>query len=561
MPINYIVSIPYSDIYNDFDTVSIPELISDIPTQNSLIIIAHFTAMIHTQEDNSEYQKNIVIKWSGRFSNETRNRINQSIQKISSQKDADFNLINNISSLLLIECILENHNDLALLHNLTPEQEEKLFKAYLYLSAKWNNEQANGAKKYKDEVDSMLLVMMLPFSELAEFKDFNIQFLKAVYFFKFCEDNPIFKEFLKVFLESKGLETWNEYLFNLLTVYITLLQVDNVKSVLDFSTESSAVFESLEHFCVDVNSFKASPDFLGLRQFPIYKISDTELLFLNVNFLIDKIYQGIAFDFADVLINKGLSYKGKVISNRPQFFGIFGDEFIESGLFYKVVESVFNCNKYRHYSGDNLKSEFEDGVPDYLIIDNCKVYVFEFKNAIINGKVKYSFDIDLIKDELEKKFVVNSSGSPKGVTQLVNFMKDVSIGRYKDILGEDVTKYIIYPILVTTDFSFKLPVMYQILSKRFEEVCKGQKIRREGFEVKELTIIDLDSIIKFQDFFIERKLTLNHVLADYQKFLRKGATIIEQSLSFDKYLHFKTKNSKTEPPKMFMEEVKKNLFA
>ena len=85
-----------------------------------------------------------------------------------------------------------------------------------------------------------------------------------------------------------------------------------------------------------------------------------------------------------------MTYNDKAITTKPQFFGIFGDEFIEPGLFYKVVQYVFRQKNYRHFTGDELKNTFGVGIPDYLIIDNSKIYVFEFKNAIFSGPVKYT---------------------------------------------------------------------------------------------------------------------------------------------------------------------------
>ena len=349
-------------------------------------------------------------------------------------------------------------------------------------------------------------------------------------------------------------------MFNLVSVYITLLQKDSVKTVLDFTEESKGVFASLETFCVNTDGFKPVLDFLTLRETPIYKNSDTELLFLNINFLIDKIYQSIIFDFANILIMEGLTYNDKAITTKPQFFGIFGDEFIEPGLFYKVMEYVFRQKDYKHFTGDELKNEFGVGTPDYLIVDNSKIYTFEFKNAIFSGPVKYTYDIEKIIAELDKKLVKNEGGRPKGVTQLVNFIEDITKGRYESILGNDISKYIIYPILVTTDFTFNLPVIYSIVAPNFDSILKGKKLEEFKLNVRKLTMIDLDSLIKFQDLFIEKKLTINHVLNDYQAFIFKGTNLIDKSLSFHKYIHLKTSRMKYDTPKLFWTEVQKTLF-
>lgn len=561
MPIEYSVNIAYDDIYSDYATVDIKELLKDIPTKKALTLVCHYTGQIHTQEKNPNFQLKAVNDWCRRFDKQTIQKILSVINSFNAKQQSNFNFINNVTSLYLIESLLENKNDLPNVTDLTPQQEENLFKAYLFYSAKWTKEQETGAIKYKDvSVAYMGLVMLLPYSEIFEFKDFRIQFLKAVYFFKFCESNTLFSGYLKAFLAARGLKSWNEYLFNLVSVYVTLLQKDSLKTVLEFTEESKDVFASLETFCIDTNGFKPVLDFLSLREKPLYKNSDAELLFLNVNFLIDKIYQSIIFDFADILIKAELTYNGKKITTKPQFFGIFGDEFIEPGLFFKVMQYVFRQKDYKHFTGDELKDKFGVGTPDYLIIDNSKIYVFEFKNALFSGPVKYTFDMDKIIEELDKKLVKNEGGKAKGVTQLVNFTEDVAKGRYESILGKDITKYIIYPILVTTDFSFNLPVIYSIVSSKFDGILSDRKLEAFKLNVRKLTMIDLDSFIKFQDLFIEKKLTINHVLNDYQSFLSRGTNSIDKSLSFHKYIHLKTLRMNYDTPKLFWIETKATLF-
>lgn len=561
MPIEYSVNIAYDDVYNDYDTVNVQELIADIPTRIGLELVCHYTAQIHAQEKNPHYQIEAVSDWCRRFPAQTRQKIQAVINGFNAKQASNFNFINNVSSLLLIECILANHNELPIVSDLTPLQEENLFKAYLYFSAKWTKEQEAAAFKYKDvSVSYMALVMMLPFSEILEFKDFRLQFLKAVYFFRFCEANDTFKDYLKEFLKVRGVPTWNQYLFNLVSTYVFFLGKDKVKSVLVFNEESKEVFVSLEKFCVDVPNFKPAIDFLTLRSNPIYRYSDQELLFLNINFLIDKIYQGIIFDFADILIAGGLTYKEKAVKNRQQFFGIFGDEFIEPGLFYEVMKYVFRQKDYIHLTGHELKEKFGEGTPDYLIIDNRKIYVFEFKNTFFSGPVKYSFNIDQIKKELDKKFVLNEAGKPKGITQLISFAEEFSQGRYDAVLNGDRSTYIIYPILVTTDFTFNLPVIYSIILQRYNEILHASGLIDKKLQIKAITLFDFDLLIKFQDLFISKQLTLKHVLNDYQVFLGRGNNEIDKSLSFNKYLHVKTGKIRYDSPKMFMEAIGKVLF-
>ena len=75
--------------------------------------------------------------WLGRLPLAIHQRINDFIKRISANPNADYNFLNNISGLILIEKLIENANEFPRVSDLTPEQELNLFKAYLYCSQVW----------------------------------------------------------------------------------------------------------------------------------------------------------------------------------------------------------------------------------------------------------------------------------------------------------------------------------------------------------------------------------------------------------------------------------------
>ena len=77
MPIEYSVNIAYDDIYSDYATVDIKNLLKDIPTKMALILVCHYTGQIHTQEKNPRFQLTAISDWCRRFDQQT-------IQKIQS---------------------------------------------------------------------------------------------------------------------------------------------------------------------------------------------------------------------------------------------------------------------------------------------------------------------------------------------------------------------------------------------------------------------------------------------------------------------------------------------
>ncbi len=68
MPIELAVSIAYDNIYSDYETVNVAELIKDIPTKNALTLICHYTAQIHSVDEDVKKQVDFIRQWTNRFS-------------------------------------------------------------------------------------------------------------------------------------------------------------------------------------------------------------------------------------------------------------------------------------------------------------------------------------------------------------------------------------------------------------------------------------------------------------------------------------------------------------
>lgn len=553
------ISIGYKDLWDDFDQVNFIDFLAEIPTINSLEIVGYFNAQVHTLERDTTKQIDFLNMWLGRLPAEVNEKVSQFIERILLKGNTEFNFINNISSLKLIEQILKYHNSLEKLENLTPKQELDLFKAYLYCSQEWTDKQLlvlNGEEiDTPEKLIDIILPVQLPYQEILEFKDFRMQFIKAIYFFKFCETNAIFNVYLKIFLDFYKLEKWQDYLVNILSLYVRKFERLRTPSVINVSDEFLGIIHFLDYLSIDLAKFSISDDFLSLREKPVYKQDENNYVFLNLNFLVDKIFQGVQFDFAKVLIANKATYKGNVIKSFPDFKSAYGDEFSESGLFYQVLEYAFETIKCVKFRGSEMKEYLVDGEPDYYMRDKSKIYLFEYKDVLINAKTKHSYDISNIKDEISNKLIQNKHGSSKGITQLVNVIEKIKANEFKKFDDYDYGNVTIYPILVYTDFSFNLSGVNYYLNAEFRKIINSRGIQNSHL-IKDLVLIDLDTLIKFQDLFRDERLKLNTCFADFYNLLKTSKNIFDRISTFDMFIHNKTWNIPYDSPKMFMEEIK-----
>lgn len=551
------VAIGYEAIFEDYKDVNPVDLISDIPSINSLEILGYFIAQVHTKERSFKAQVEFLRIWCGRLPNEIIPKINDFISRVTSDGKSEFNFINNIAALILIEIILENHNDLEKVDNLTPEQELNLFKAYLWCNQHWTDKQGSDLPKVKtaDDLISIIFPAQLPYMEILEFKDFRIQFLKAIYFFKFCEANEVFSSYIKAFLEDYNLDSWQTYLINILSLYVRRFEELRTPSILNIQDEHESIKDFINQYCLDVQQFVKSDDFNSLRKTPVYKIDDNNFLFLNLNFFVDKLFQGVQFEMFRVIRKNKLEYNGKQIKGFDQFRSIYAEQISEAGIFYESIRYSFEKCGYKLLNGKQLKEVLKDGEPDFYIRDKGKIYLFEYKDVILNAEVKHSYDFETIKSEISKKMVSNQTGTQKGVTQLFNSISKIKNGEYKGVDDYDnLENCMIYPIIVYTDFSFNLPGVNYYLNKEFNKLIYDSDLSQKH-KIKDLTIIDLDTFLKFQDLFRDKKLKINNCLNDFRSKTKNKSNLFSMIETFNIFIHNKTFNMDYDTPKIFMDEI------
>lgn len=554
MELTALVSISYDDVFDDFETVDIKKAISAIPTDNAIEILCYFQAQIHTNLDNLSIQILLTKMWAMRFPDDIIKKIEAFINKHSTEKNK-FVLINNASCLDLIQYIFESNNQLPVQSDLTPEQELLLFKAYLYFTKKWIDKQILPKEKIKNEYDLLQIILpnQLPFVEIMDVKDFRLQFIKAIYFFRFCENDEIFSTLLKSFLENRNVENWQEYIFHILKSYARDLTPGKTPSILNIEGDYQEVKDWIETLCIDISDFKSTADFKTIREKPIYKLRDNSYAFLNLNFFIDKIFQGIRFDFAKSIIEAKVEVNGKKISNFGDFNSLYSSSFSEKVLFSNVITRSFSKLKYNLLNEDELNEYFNEGAPDFYIRDKAKIYLFEFKDITLNADIKHSYDFEIIKNELIKKFCENQEGKPKGINQLIEVLKRIASGELNKLIPDIKEDLIFYPIIVYTDYSLNAKGIEYLLNKEFNQEI-AEKHELKSLNIKDLVLIDLDSFVKFQDLFRTKKIKINHCLNKHIEFTHE-AKIYSKLTTFNQNIHYLTSKIKYEEIEMFKEEI------
>ena len=184
---------------------------------------------------------------------------------------------------------------------------------------------------------------------------------------------------------------------------------------------------------------------------------------------------------------------------------------------------LISKHKYISFNGEDFRKSNIKGEPDYYIRNWNDIFLFEFKDSKINKEIKISSDYNSLKKTIEEKFVQKSNKRPSAIKQLVN-----NINR---ILNYDIsldTKYNnqkikIYPVLVVGDSKFSIPGISCILNEYLKKELENNGITND--RIMDLIIVDIDTLILYQNDFCRKNLTLRNIIDEYYSYLKKHKPI------------------------------------
>ena len=457
------------------------------------------------RDENSEFANTV---WNNCIKLETGG------QKVS--------LLSPLASLLFFEFVFSLKDDETTQNEV--ESEKNLFRAYLtFLSASTKKESLSS--EYLQTLEpslqtpALILNLMFPQSDFVNYDMadlFVTQVIKSLILFQFLEQNPVGQELLKIFCQQFKIGHWREYfekVIPLIQAHInhptegwTELNVPNNERF-EENCEFLDTF-SLEHIDEEMNV-----DFRQLRSFPLYKIAQGRYSIISAQFVVEKVYKGLYFKLRE--INELLSDNIK----RKNFRTFYTSEFSEKFLLYKILGYIFEKTSYIRFTGQQIKV---DGAPDYYIRNGNNLFLFENKDVLINADIKHSGYYEVLENELKKKLYFEEKDgkiAQKAVLQLINNVKKALTKENPFDQNYKSISLKIYPILVLHDASFNAPGLNVIINIWFRNELT--KLAEEGLpidKIKQLTIINVDTLILYADYLKAKKIALHDLLDEYTKY-------------------------------------------
>lgn len=424
-------------------------------------------------------------------------------------KNEETHIVNTYSNLTLLSYLKSCNESQQILE--TNDFELKLFKIYLLLNSKQDIIEELNFPKIRtldstERLSASLLQMSYHDYDLNNYilsEVFLTQLLKSIEFLKYIEEE--LNQHLITFLDKYNCKNWQDWIKKLLNIIVPILTHDNIKySEIELRIEDILEIGAfLDLFCNKIEH-QEKPDFVVLRSNPIYKINDNRYVIINKLFLVERIFKSITFEFS-LEINKKVDEKFKL----KDFRSIHCDKFSEQKLLYKFVHNSFPSNsKFIKIEGSEFLNKNYKSEPDYYVRFKNKILLFESKDVILKGEEKQSRDFLILKEALESKFLkVDEQGktSNKAILQFIENIKRF-LNKYYTKIDTDYNENNIkfYPILVTHDRQFDTPELNRLINKWFRNELQKNFKQSEIVRIHDLTILNIDSILLYQESFRQR---------------------------------------------------------
>lgn len=434
------------------------------------------------------------------------------------------------TNLLIYDFVFQHFNN-EICRDLTNEEAENFFKAYLLFNGSVNSKYVFNQTEFdKDSNSGNVEKSTIPYfiyqQDYKSSLDFGNQLFRGYSFFQYLEEDVRFAGYIKKYYSYKCVGSCNELFKNLLVIFSKLniekcqrmqlidLQQEHCMGCINISfINSLCINQSLQNYLSDTN-------FSTLRNHFLYKISEFQYFVLDVNFLIDYFYKAQVFAFNQYL-------KDQKVCN--DFLSIKAKQFTEEQYLPQILDACFP-DYIKYYNSCCQDSKGEELCDAYVRRDN-KILIMELKDVLLNGEIKNSGDNSKIFDEFDKKFVKNEKGKQKGITQLINAAVDVNKNcvKFDDTFPTDNIE--IYPLVIYTDNSFGIDGLNKYYASLFSE-----KINKESLNttVNNVCFINLSYFEAHRDLLSSKKIDIFTLLDKYYEYVSSNQFMLTPFEAFSR---------------------------
>ena len=259
------------------------------------------------------------------------------------------------------------------------------------------------------------------------------QTVKCIRFFEFAVSDKVFHPLVDEFCSMYGIKAWWLYPKSIWSVYA---MTGGKAGIIDFrnlkkseAEQYVSVIDQLSLSSEAVVPRKDNADYAVFRAMPLIRIDKNVYVTLNYQLLVERIFNGLYFDFRFLAEKKGIK--------QSDFKRIYSTEFSEQSLFCGILREALKnffdvtMSEEDCLNADKSKDANSASPPDYYARKGNVVLLFENKDILMSKELKERGTIQDYVDFLKTRLYQNEKGSPKGVMQLMNHVVKIRSGEFK----------------------------------------------------------------------------------------------------------------------------------
>jgi hypothetical protein len=490
----------YADIFDE-PVLELDDLLKDISSEAIIGLLTMIQAKLHLDSADFKVQAEILQLFLRRQSLATQHRIGLKLMESRKDRGADaYAIFSELHTLEFMHYSLGHYQEIPMGDDTTPDQEYRLFKAYIIFIEKRQQIDEGIFDENRHHTVDFFYKNTWPLLS-SQYEAGHIinpftEMIRGIVLFNFLEFNSPYAESIRQFLAKRGhTNSWN-YVFALLNV----IQHSWKQSERNQDKSSSAIISVTEEFkplfdsiSMDVQNYAATyaadhRNYSGIKDKPIFRYGENSYFILNWNFLHNKLYEGLLFD---LYTHSDISSAGG-FKTFPNFKQYVSEEVTEGILFKKLLRASLQ----KKHSVLLFDEKTTPGFPDAYYRDVGDVILFEIKDAFFPANAINTTSFQAIKDAIDAKYNQDN----KGTGQLISQLQHILNTPFEKIKGYKHSRNLtIYPVMIYTDHFFSMPGVNQYLQEAFVEKITKAGLMTKFKKIQPLVFVNIRFLINHLD--------------------------------------------------------------
>jgi len=522
----------YADIFKNGQEKVLAQLSTEGLAEKFIVFTTSLSALLYASHIKGMYvQEDIMIEFKDAICNTTDGLAILNWLILNDLKTLNFNNF----TLMELYCILLKHKKGDCTDTSMSIDEKLTYLKLLFIAnekrlIKPNNFHNNLLSITPDDkfsYEKMFWPLLLPETDVNEAIRIEYEMYRLKCFVEeFEKEYPNATCIIDTFFQERGFENYCSYASALSFIFMEYITSytnhHKLKSGIKESEQTRKLFSSLMVNNITIGSY------LELKTHPVYYFKGAYYV-LHWNYFLSQIFLGTFMTLKERLNNSGLQEIKKTS-------GLI----VEKSLFKKVMTTCFS--KYWQCA---LFDDEREGKPDALFKMGNNLFIIELKDSLMSETVMESFDYKSIENHIIRTFI-QSEKKGKAIKQLFSYIDNYYNNEYeKD--GFPYNKRLnIYPIIIYTDYKYRINGLNHFLSVKFGELINHKDIDNSKKQrIRPLTVIGLDCMFNLQLKFQGKKIKLADAIDNYHKYIKttakknenKGVELFSKLYpSFDRYL-------------------------